>query len=116
MYRIYSCRNRPTSRAEEADEQNTLLLQKALDSAFFQPEEPILLRASPAVNRESLISLLNDNAAVLEEGMRAIDANVPCAPFGSMDLVALGSLDQLCIINVDTFPERCVTPPWYRAC
>jgi hypothetical protein len=90
--------NRP---AEEAEEQTASSAQALPGSV--QHEEPILLRASPAVNRELLISLLNDNAAVLEEGMRAIDANVPCPPFGSMDLVALGSLDQLCIINVDTF-------------
>jgi hypothetical protein len=87
--------------AEEAVDQ-TASSAKALPGSV-HPEAPILLGASPAVDRELLISLLNDNAAVLEEGMRAIDANVPCAPFGSMDLVALGSLDQLCVINVDAF-------------
>lgn len=50
---------------------------------------PILLRAGPAVNREVLLSLLARNTSVLEEGMRAIDTNVPCDPFGSIDVVAL---------------------------
>jgi len=63
---------------------------------------PVLLHCSAAANRELLIALLKDNTAVLEAGLRAIDTNVTCAPFGSMDLVALGSLDQLSVVNVDT--------------
>lgn len=48
-----------------------------------------------------LVGFLNNSAAVLEEGLRAIDANIPCDPFGSIDLMAVDSQDQLCIINVD---------------
>jgi len=66
------------------------------------PPMPILLHSSPDVNRERLISLLKDNATVLEEGLRTIDAGIPCTPFGSMDLVALGNLDQLSVIHIDT--------------
>lgn len=89
--------NRP---AEKAEEQNSSLGQTPSEPV--KPQIPVLLHSSPDVNRELLISLLNDNTAVLEEGLRAIDANVPCAPFGSMDLVALGNLDQLSVIHVDT--------------
>jgi hypothetical protein len=63
---------------------------------------PFLLCPSPAVNRELLLSLLNKSVSVLEEGMLTIDANIPCDPFGFIDLVAVDSLDQLSIINVDT--------------
>ena len=92
--------SQPSNRsAEKAEEQNASPKQVLSESA--QPRLPILLYASPPVSRELLISLLNDNASVLEEGLRAIDADVPCAPFGSIDLVALGSLDQLSVINVD---------------
>lgn len=51
------------------------------------------------------MGFLNGSAAALEEGLRAIDANIPCDPFGFIDLVAVDSLDQLCIINVDVVPK-----------
>ncbi len=62
---------------------------------------PVVLRAAPAVNRELLISLLARNAAVLEDGLRSIDMNVPCDPFGSIDLLLLDGLDQLVVAEVD---------------
>jgi len=62
---------------------------------------PFLLRDSPTVSRELILGFLNSGAAVLEEGLRAIDANIPCDPFGFIDLVAVDIQDQLCIINVD---------------
>jgi len=48
-----------------------------------------------------LLSLLSRNAAVLENGMRAIDSNISCDLFGSIDLLALDGLDQFVIIDVD---------------
>ncbi len=66
-----------------------------------QNEVPFLLHDSPTVNRESLLSLLNGTAAVLEEGLRVIDSNIPCDPFGSIDLVAVDSENRFCIINID---------------
>ena len=66
-----------------------------------QSRSPFLLHNSPNVSRELILGFLNGSAAVLEEGLRAIDANIPCDPFGFIDLVAVDSLDQLCIINVD---------------
>jgi len=62
---------------------------------------PVVLKASSALNRESLVSLLVNNAAVLEDGMRFIDANVPC-PYGPIDLLLLDSLDRLVIVGLDT--------------
>jgi hypothetical protein len=62
---------------------------------------PIVLKASFAINREMLISLLSKNAAVLEDGLRFIDVNVPCDPFGSLDLLLLDSLDRLVIVALD---------------
>jgi hypothetical protein len=62
---------------------------------------PFLLHNSPTVSREQILGFLNGSAAVLEEGLRAIDVNIPCDPFGSIDLVAVDCQDQLCIINVD---------------
>jgi len=65
------------------------------------PVFPMVLRAASALNRDSLISLLNKNAAVMEDGLRCIDLNVPCDPFGSIDLLLLDSLDQLVVAEVD---------------
>jgi len=69
------------------------------------PAPSMVLRASPATNRELLISLLSKNAAVLEEGLRFIDLNVPCDPFGSIDILLLDSLDQLVVAEVDAAPN-----------
>jgi hypothetical protein len=66
---------------------------------------PFLLRDSPTVSRELILGFLNRSAAVLEEGLRAIDASIPCDPFGFIDLLAVDSRDQLCIINVDVVRE-----------
>jgi hypothetical protein len=66
-----------------------------------QSRTPFLLHDSPAVSRELILGFLNGSAAVLEEGLRAIDANIPCDPFGFIDLVAVDGQDRLCIINVD---------------
>ncbi len=65
------------------------------------PRTPILLRSYPAFNRELLTSLLHRNAGCLEEGMHAIDANLPCDPFGAIDILAVDSFDQLSIISID---------------
>jgi hypothetical protein len=68
-------------------------------------KEPVLLHVSQAVSSELLISTLHRNAAVLEEGMHAIDRDIPCDPFGPIDILALDSLDQLVIIDIATEPQ-----------
>ncbi len=89
--------NEPVEKAAGSD-----LLPEQAPRESVRPPIPTLLKSSQDVNRELLTSLLRDNTAVLEQGLRAIDQHVPCAPFGSMDLVGLGNLDQLCVIDVDT--------------
>jgi hypothetical protein len=85
--------------AEKAEEQSVAPEQGSSVPAPIRT--PILLRASPAINRELLISLLSGNTAVLEEGMRAIDTSIPCDPFGVIDLVAVDRTDRLCIVDID---------------
>ena len=89
----------PDRPAEKAEPPDTVPAQTPPEPA--PPRAPFLLHASPPVNRELILAFLNRSAAVLEEGLRAIDANIPCDPFGSIDLVALDSQDQLCIINAE---------------
>jgi len=69
------------------------------------PKMSIPLRPHPKVDRELLISLLNTNAAVLEDGLRSIDKGVPCNPYGTIDLLALDRRNQLCIAIVDNDPS-----------
>ena len=88
--------DRPAEKAENPD-----ALPAQAPSETVPPKTAFLLHASPVINRELILSFLYRSAAALEEGMRAIDANIPCDPFGFIDLVAVDSQDQLCIINVD---------------
>jgi hypothetical protein len=46
--------------------------------------------------------MLKERTAALEEGMRAIDVNVPCAPHGDIDVLALDRANGLTIIDFDT--------------
>jgi hypothetical protein len=97
--------SQPTGRpAEKGEEQNTPCEQALPEPA--QPRTPIVLHASPALNRELLVSLLNKYTAVLEEGMHAIDSNVPCDPYGPIDLLAVDGADQLAVVDVDTAPNN----------
>jgi hypothetical protein len=89
--------DRPAAKAQDPDSSVAQVFSEPV-----QPQIPFLLSASPAVNRDLLLSLLSRSVAVLEEGLRTIDTNVPCEPFGFIDLVAVDSLDQLSLINVDT--------------
>jgi len=89
----------PDRPAEKAGTSDNMPAQAPSERA--QSRTPFLLHDSAAVSRESILEFLNGSAAVLEEGLRAIDANIPCDPFGFIDLVAVDSLHQLCIINVD---------------
>ena len=65
------------------------------------PPMATILRAASAVNRDLLVSLLDGNTAVLEEGMQSIDINIPCDPLSAIDLIAVDSLNQPVIIDVD---------------
>jgi hypothetical protein len=89
----------PDRPAEKAEAPDNTPVQAPPERA--QSGTPFLLHDSPTVSRELILGFLNGGAAVLEEGLRAIDANIPCDPFGFIDLVAVDNRDQLCIINVD---------------
>jgi hypothetical protein len=86
--------------AEKGAEQNTP--DEQTQSDLSQPKSPIVLRASSSLTRELLISLLNKNTSILEEGMFTIDTGIPCDPFGSIDLLAVDGANQLVIIDIDS--------------
>ena len=93
----------PDRQAEKAEAPDIAPVQAPTERA--QSRSPFLLHDSPTVSRELILGFLNGSAAVLEEGLRAIDANIPCDPFGIIDLVAVDSQDQICIINVDVVEQ-----------
>ena len=62
---------------------------------------PILLRPV-SVTREGLTAILMGLEGALEEGLRTIDANIPCPPCGEIDVLATDRVSQLTIIDFAT--------------
>ena len=77
---------------------------ECMQSESARPKMAIPLRPHPKTDKELLISLLDANAAVLEEGLRTIDKSIPCNPYGTIDLLALDHRNQLCVAIVDIDP------------
>jgi hypothetical protein len=85
---------------------NLIASPKFVSPESAPPNIAIPLDPHPAaVDRESLISLLKTNAGVLEKNMRAIDVDVPCNPYGTLDMLALDRFNHFSIINIDTAPN-----------
>jgi hypothetical protein len=62
----------------------------------------LLLRPAAQVTREQVAAALKEFEGALEEGLRGLDAEVPCAPCGEIDLLAVDRGNQLTIIDFDT--------------
>jgi hypothetical protein len=60
----------------------------------------VVLRPCRFSAREQLVALLKQQTAALEEGMKAIDANIPCETSGSIEILALDGKNQLAIIDL----------------
>ena len=63
-----------------------------------------VLRRSAALAKNQLVATLLECQDALENGMRALGSAVSCSPYGEIDLLALDSLNQLTVIDVDTTP------------
>jgi hypothetical protein len=61
----------------------------------------LLLRPAQ-VTRQQLATALKEFEGGLGEGLREIDAEVPCPPWGEIDLLAVDRANQLTIIDFDT--------------
>jgi hypothetical protein len=81
--------------------QTSSVMSKQTPSKQDPSRIPFLLREALTVSRELVLGFLKENASILEERLRTIDSNIPCDSFGFIDLVAVDSRGQLCIINVD---------------
>jgi hypothetical protein len=62
----------------------------------------VLLRPAAQVTREQVAAALKEFTGALEEGLRAIDAEIPCPPGGEIDLLAIDRANQLTVIDFDT--------------
>ncbi len=60
-----------------------------------------LLRPA-SVTRDWLGSVLTEFDDALEEGLRVIDANIPCHPCGEIDLLGVDRTSHLTVIDFDT--------------
>ena len=60
-----------------------------------------LLRPA-SVSKERLAAVVKDFAGALEDGLKSIDASIPCHPCGDIDVLAMSRSSQLTIIDADT--------------
>jgi len=69
------------------------------------PPLGIVLRASRAVDRERLLSLLHEQPGALKEGLKVIDADLPCETPSNVELLALDTANRLVVIDVEDKPN-----------
>lgn len=62
----------------------------------------VLLRPTAHVTREQVAAALKEFEGAIEAGLTGIDAGIPCAPYGEIDLLAVDRASQLTIIDFDT--------------
>ncbi len=62
----------------------------------------LLLRPAAQVTREQVAAALTEFAGALEEGLRVLDADLPCGPWGTIDLLAVDGASQLTVVDFDT--------------
>lgn len=60
-----------------------------------------LLRSIQATPQQ-VAAALREFEGALEEGLRELDAGIPCPPWGEIDLLAVDRANQLTIIDLDT--------------
>jgi hypothetical protein len=63
--------------------------------------EAVLLRPAAPVTREQLAAALKSMEGALESGLRVIDFEIPCAPCGEIDLLAIDRTNQLAIVDFE---------------
>jgi hypothetical protein len=63
--------------------------------------DAVLLRAAASLTREQLAAALKSMDGALESGLRVIDFEIPCAPCGEIDLLAVDRTNQLAIIDFE---------------
>lgn len=62
----------------------------------------VLLRPAAHFTREQVAAALKEFEGGIEAGLTGIDAGIPCAPHGEIDLLAVDRLCQITIIDFET--------------
>jgi hypothetical protein len=62
----------------------------------------VVLRPCSSVTREELTGILRGSEGAIEDGLRGLDAGLPCHPCGEIDLLALDGANQLAIVDFET--------------
>lgn len=68
-------------------------------------DRTVLLQPHMPVTRDKLAAILRGLEGTLEEGLRGIDAAVPCQPCGEIDVLAVDQANQLTIIDFEPTPQ-----------
>jgi hypothetical protein len=74
------------------------------DQSGTKPADPpvtVVLRPCSFSSREPLAVLLKKQAGAIEEGLKAIDSNIPCETSGAIDVLAIDSKNQMVIIDLE---------------
>lgn len=66
------------------------------------PPGALLLRPAAQLSREQVGAALKEFAEALEPGLRVVDAGLPCAPCGEIDLLAVDRTGRLAILDFVT--------------
>ncbi len=95
--------------SEQADPGNTDPRSRRPVAARPLPREElsssaILLRPAAHITREQVALILREFTGAIEDGLRLIDAGIPCAPHGEIDLLATDRASQFTIVDFDTVP------------
>jgi hypothetical protein len=97
--------DRPLGRGLE-DVSHLFLSQRAAEPERSAPPPAprggVALLRPTSVSRDRLAGVLREFTGALEDGLKAIDANIPCHPCGEIDLLAMSRSSQLTIIDADT--------------
>ena len=79
---------------------------EAESAATSGPRETAVLRRPPRVTRNRLAAILPlDWSDALEDGLRTLDAKIPCHPCGEIDVLAVDRTGKLTIIDFDVVPN-----------
>jgi hypothetical protein len=95
---------RPLGRGLE-DVSHLFLSQRTPEPERSSPAPPsrggVALLRPAAVSRERLAAVLKEFVGALEDGLKAIDTNIPCHPCGEIDLLGMSRAGQLTIIDAE---------------
>src|SRR5262245_51724740 len=62
----------------------------------------VYLHRHPEITKTRLVEVLRQVQGAVEDGLRVIDAFLPCYPYGEIDVLAVDRANQLIMIDVET--------------